>query len=316
MSYSLDAINTALAADPAALVAGGSALYESRVQAAAALVLENLPRCPIVLLSGPSGSGKTTTAIKIDHALEARGVITHTISLDNYFRDVDPATSPRTADGSYDFESPACMDQPLLQAHIAALIRGEEIQVPVFDFTKRARAARSTPLRLHENEAVIFEGIHALNPAVTGGHPEAAQLFVCPGSDVVDSAGQPVFPAPWLRLARRMVRDYRYRNTSAAETLAIWENVCRGEQLYIQPYRHLADMELDSALPFEAPLFSGILPPLLPPPEAFPENAAPYRPLAAAYARFSPLDPALVPADSLLREFIGGSSYHYSSGVN
>ena len=139
MSYQLQEINRRIDQDVNGFLEECDAQYAEKVSQAADAILANLPLSPIVLLSGPSGSGKTTTALKIEEELERRGVLSHTISLDNYFKTLNPKTVPRTADGSIDFESPKCLDMDLLNAHFSKLSKGETIVVPHFEFARQMR---------------------------------------------------------------------------------------------------------------------------------------------------------------------------------
>ena len=139
MSYQLQEINRRIDQDVKGFLEECDAQYAQKVSQAADAILTNLPHSPIVLLSGPSGSGKTTTALKIEEELEKRGVLSHTISMDNYFKTLDPKTAPRTADGLVDFESPKCMDMDLLNSHFAKLSKGETIVVPKFEFARQMR---------------------------------------------------------------------------------------------------------------------------------------------------------------------------------
>ena len=186
MSYQLQEINRRIDQDVKGFLEACDAQYANKVSQAADTILNNLSTSPIVLLSGPSGSGKTTTALKIEEELEKRGVLSHTISMDNYFKTLNPKTVPRTKDGSIDFESPLCMDMDLLNDHFAKLSRGETIIVPRFEFARQMRNDRlGEPLRLKKNEVAIFEGIHALNDMITNAHPEAFKLYISARSDVL-----------------------------------------------------------------------------------------------------------------------------------
>ncbi len=308
MSYQLDYINRC-AKEPAAFLEMGDAAYARNVSRAAERILEHLSISPIVLLAGPSGSGKTTTALKIEEELEKRGVQAHTISLDNYFLDVTPEHTPRTEDGEYDFESPLCLDMGMLDAHFTALSQGEEVVVPKFNFAERRRDRdRGVPLRLGKDEVAVFEGIHALGDGLTQPHPEAMKLYISTRSDIEDGE-ETVFWGSWMRLARRSLRDSKFRNTPPEETLAIWQNVRRGEGLYITPFRSRADIILDSTLPYEVCVMRTVLAPLLE--EISQEKRGLFAKLLAEYERFDPIQPQLVAEDSLLREFLGGGSYHY-----
>ena len=312
MAYQLQEINDRIRSDVTAFLEECDQNYRQRISLAADKIVANLERSPLVLLSGPSGSGKTTTALKIEEELERRGVHSRAIAMDNYFRTLNRETAPRTPEGDIDFESPRCLDMELLDRHFTALSRGEEVVVPKFEFARQMRNDnRGTPLRLGKNEIAIFEGIHALNDDIAGRHPEAIKLYISARSDVNEGA-QLRFKGTWMRLTRRAVRDYKFRGTGVAETLAMWANVRRGEKLYISPYKNRADIIFDSSLPYEVSVMKNYAKPLL---EAVPEENArrsELLDLIAAFDWFEPIDPALVGRDSLLREFIGGGSYHYS----
>ena len=198
-----------------------------------------------------------------------------------------------------------------MDQHFAALSRGEEIIIPKFEFARQMRNdARGTPLKLGKNEIAIFEGIHALNDDIAGPHPEAAKLYISARSNVNDGAALR-FKGTWMRLTRRAVRDYSFRGTGVADTLEMWANVRRGEKLYISPYKNRADIIFDSSLPYEVSVMKNFALPLL---QAVPEENArrgELLELIEAFQWFEPIDPELVPVDSLLREFIGGGSYKY-----
>lgn len=306
MPYRLDQINQAVRQDPAAFMAAGDAAFHEKVCRAADLIQSHRDKSPVVLLSGPSGSGKTTTAGVINAELERRGIHTHTISMDDYFLTPDPSTAPRTPDGEMDFESPLMLDLALLDDHFSRLARGEEILVPHFEFARRMRNdSKGTPLRLGPDEVAIFEGIHALNTTITGKHPEATRLYISARSDVVDGEGKVCFKGTWMRLTRRAVRDYNFRGTDVKGTLDMWANVRRGEKLYISPYKQTAHMLFDSSLPYEVSVMACYARPLL---AAVPEENQRRHELLeliASFDLFEPIDPATVPAASLLHEFIG-----------
>jgi Uridine kinase len=308
MAYHLKELNRRIAADPLAFVQESDEAYTRQVRNAAEHIKNNLVQSPVVLLSGPSGSGKTTTALKIQEALGRMGVRTHTVSMDNYFLGADYAPFHK---GERDLESPKIMDMDLLDEHFTALSRGEEIIIPKFEFTRQMRNdARGTPLRLGRDEIAIFEGIHALNDDCAGRHPEATKLYISARSDV-EEAGKVLFKRTWMRLTRRAVRDYNFRGTDVEVTLRMWANVRRGEKLYISPFKERANIMFDSSLPYEVSVMKNYATPILKQvPEGNPRSAE-LKKLFAAFKHFEVIDPALVPKDSLLREFIGGGSYKY-----
>ena len=174
--------------------------------------------------------------------------------------------------------------------------------------------ARGRPLSLGPNEIAIFEGIHALNDDIAGRHPEATTLYISARSNILE--GEELrFKGTWMRITRRAVRDLNFRGTDMTATLAMWHNVRRGEKRYISPFKNRAHIIIDSSLRYEVPLFANYAPALA---EAL-DHLDPRNPrwkelcqMVEAFRAFPTVDPALVPASSLLREFIGGGSYHYS----
>jgi len=314
VAYQLEEINRRLREDPAGFVAECDGVYQKRLEAAADRILERMKESPIVLLSGPSGSGKTTTALKLEQELERRGVQTHTVSMDNYFKTLNRKTAPRNAEGDIDYESPKLLDMDLLDDTFTRLSRGEWVIVPKFEFARQMRNdSRGTPLKLDKNEIAIFEGIHALNDDIAGRHPEATTLYISARSDILE--GEELrFKGTWMRISRRAVRDYNFRGTDLVETLSMWYNVRRGEKRYISPFKGRANVIIDSSLRYEVPVFANYAAPLRQAVEQVPadnERRAELEAMVKAFDCFQPLDPALVPADSLIREFIGGGSYHY-----
>ena len=311
MAYQLQEINRRIRTDVTEFLAECDQAYTQRVSLAADRILSNLEHSPIVLLSGPSGSGKTTTALKIAEELRRRGVNSHAVAMDNYFRTLDRRTVPRTPEGDIDYESPLCLDMDLLDAHFTALSAGEEILIPKFEFARQMRNdAAGIPLRLGKNEIAIFEGIHALNDDIAGRHPEATKLYISARSNVNEGAVLR-FKGTWMRLTRRAVRDYQFRGTDVAQTLDMWANVRRGEKLYISPFKNRADIMFDSSLPYEVSVMRHFAAPIL---KSVPEGNERYEEmmqLVAAFEHFEPIDPALVAGDALLREFIGGGTYKY-----
>ena len=314
MAYQLEEINRRLKEDPAGFVAECDGVYQKRLETAAERILERMKESPIVLLSGPSGSGKTTTALKLEQELERRGVQTHTISMDNYFKTLNRKTAPRNAEGDIDYESPRLLDMDLLDETFTRLSRGEWVVVPKFEFARQMRNdSRGTPLKLEKNEIAIFEGIHALNDDIAGRHPEATTLYISARSDILEGEALR-FKGTWMRITRRAVRDCNFRGTDLVETLSMWYNVRRGEKLHISPFKGRANVIIDSSLRYEVPLFTNYADALRAAVEEVPadnQRRAELEAMVDAFRYFQPLSPDLVPADSLLREFIGGGSYHY-----
>ena len=311
MAYQLQEINDRIRADARGFLEECDFSFGRRVEEAANRIVNRTAESPIVLLSGPSGSGKTTTALKLEEELERRGVATHTISMDNYFKTMNPKTAPRTPEGTIDYESPLNLDMELLDETFTKLSRGEEVIVPKFEFARQMRNdARGRPLKLGPNEIAIFEGIHALNDDIAGRHPEATKLYISARSNVCD--GDLLrFKGTWMRLTRRAVRDFNFRGTDISTTLDMWADVRRGEKLYISPFKNKADVIIDSSLRYEVSVMKNYALPML---QAVPEEnqrRAELLDLIDAFQWFEPIDPELVAKDSLIREFIGGGSYKY-----
>ena len=308
MPYSLTRLNEAVRSDPGAFARECDAAFAKKVENAAGRIAEHRRESRVILLSGPSGSGKTTTALKIEEQLRNMGIETHTISMDDYFKTMDPETAPRNRYGEIDFESPFFLDVDLLNRHFAMLDRGETIHVPKYEFARQMRSdIMCHPLRLGPDDLAIFEGIHALNDIIVGKNPHAFRLYIAARSNLVDDDGNIVFQHAWLRLCRRLVRDYQFRGCDAGFTLKLWDNVCRGEKLYISPYKENAHIMFDSSLAFEFAVLKPMVVPLL---EAIPAGKyAVVEDMLRGFARIEAMDEKYVAPDSLAREFLGGSTY-------
>ena len=311
MDYELKDINFKTISDPKGFVEEADARYQERVQLAAEKILENKKNSPIILLSGPSGAGKTTTSMKIAEQLEKRGVKTHYVAMDDYFKTVDPATAPRTPEGEIDLESPLCLDMELLNRHFEQLAKGERVFVPKYEFSRQMRIQEpSKSIKLRKDEMVIFEGIHALNDMITDHHPEAFKLYISARSNVC-FGGMVVFKRTWFRLVRRMVRDYLFRGSDPAQTMSMWGNVRRGEIHYISPFKDKADFQFDTAHAYEPALFNSTATRLF---HTVPEGIERFQELRGvlpALQLFGHIDESLIAPDALVREFIGGGIYEY-----
>lgn len=307
--YDISEVNRRIKEDPVEFLRDCDALLHQSVVVAADSIKIHMKTCPIVLLSGPSGSGKTTMSKMMEEELDNQGISTVAVSMDNYFLSIDPATTPRAPSGEYDFESPKCLDMELINEHFAAIMHGEIIRIPHFTFaTQKRSTSRFTPLRLKENEIVIFEGIHALNDEITKANPEAFKLYISASSGF-EKDKKPFFDSTWLRLIRRIVRDDNFRGSSAEYTLRMWQNVLRGEKLYIDPNIYKANIALDTTLPYEVSLMKHFAEPLLRKlPNKYP-NQEELEEVLEAFQFFEGVNPELAGPESLLREFIGGSEY-------
>ncbi|MBQ3011350.1 MAG: nucleoside kinase [Oscillospiraceae bacterium] len=312
MAYLLRKINQRATADPVKFLRECDEFYENQLNESAKRIIEHGSVSPIVFVSGPSGSGKTTTALKLEHLVETHGAETHIVALDNYFRSVDEETYPRTASGELDFESPLCLDMALLEEHFEAIKQGRQIEVPRYLFKEQRQQRNSGRfLQAKEGDIVIFEGIHALNDTFSAIAPDAFKVYISARSNVVDDAGDIVFKGTWMRLCRRILRDNQFRNTSAVETLKMWDNIREGEKKYISPFKDKADLQFDSSLMCEVCVMKGYMQELL---KDVPAGIARYeevQTILPAFERIEAIDPNLVAPESLLREFMGGGIYKY-----
>jgi uridine kinase len=312
MPFSLTHINERASSAAPAFAEECELAFDEKIRRAAEAIAGNARRSPIVLLSGPSGSGKTTTAKRVEDALAGLGIRSHSVSLDDYFLPQREHDLPKTEDGKPDFESPMCIDRSLLNEHFDTLSRGGEAEIPHFSFAAQARTeSRRAPLRLGRGEVAVFEGIHALNPFVTGERPDAFRLYVSARSDTKDDSGRTVFKGTWTRLVRRAIRDGFFRATDARATLSMWANIRRGEKEHVSPFKNTAGLILDTSLAYEIPAMRELARAAF---SAIPEGAereAELREISASLALYAGLDASLVPQRSILREFIGGGAYKY-----
>ena len=264
----------------------------------------------LVLIAGPSSSGKTTTCKRLSVQLAVNGIKPVPISLDDYFLDRDK--TPRDESGDYDFESLHALNLPLLREQMNALFRGEEVELPRYDFPSGKNVKSGRKLTLHEGEVMVVEGIHALNPELMEGVPQE-QIYRVYASALTTLLldNHNYIPTTDNRLLRRIIRDHKYRGVSAQETIRRWPSVRRGENKWIFPYQENADAMFNSAMLFELAVIKSQAEPLL---ERVPENCIEY---AEAYRLrkflkyIRPIPEDQIPPTSLLREFLGGSSFTY-----
>ena len=264
----------------------------------------------LVLIAGPSSSGKTTTCKRLSVQLAVNGIKPVPISLDDYF--VDRDKTPRDASGDYDFEHLHALNLPLFNEQLNALFRGEEVELPRYDFPTGRSLMSGKKLRLGENEVLVIEGIHALNPELTAQIPQDCIYRVYASALttlLLDSHNY--IPTTDNRLLRRIIRDHKYRGVSAVETIRRWPSVRKGENRWIFPFQENADQMFNTAMFFELAVIKRQAEPLL---EQVPENCVEY---AEAYRLLKflryirPIPEDQIPPTSLLREFLGGSSFEY-----
>ena len=264
----------------------------------------------LVLISGPSSSGKTTFSKRLSVQLMTNGLHPYPISLDDYF--VNREDTPLDADGNYDYESLYALDLGLFNRQLQALLRGEEVELPRFNFNTGKQEFRGEKLRIDDRTILILEGIHALNPELTPQIPaENKYKIYVSALTTISLDDHNWIPTTDNRLLRRIIRDYNYRGYSARETISRWPSVRAGEDKWIFPYQENADVMFNSALLFELAVLRAHVEPILNTvPRNCPEYAEAYR-LLKFIKYFTPVQDKELPPTSLLREFLGGSSFKY-----
>ena len=264
----------------------------------------------LVLISGPSSSGKTTFSKRLSIQLMANGLKPYPISLDNYF--VDRENTPKDEKGDYDYESLYALDLEFFNSQLQQLLRGEEVELPRFNFTTGKREFQGDKLKVDDHMILILEGIHALNPELTPHIPaeNKYKIYVSALTTILLD-NHNYIPTTDNRLLRRIIRDYKYRGYSAEETIRRWPSVREGEEKWIFPYQENADAMFNSALLFELAVMKDYAIPILRNvPNNKPEYSEAYR-LRKFLEYFASVQDKELPPTSLLREFLGGSSFRY-----
>ena len=264
----------------------------------------------MVLIAGPSSSGKTTTGKRLSVQLAVNGIKPVGISLDDYF--LDRELTPLDEKGEYDFEHLHALNLPLLNEQLTALFQGEEVELPRYDFPTGKSVKSGKRLKLHDDEILVVEGIHALNPELTSQIPKEKIFRVYASAlTTILLDNHNYVPTTDNRLLRRIIRDHKYRGVSALDTIRRWPSVRAGENKWIFPYQENADAMFNSAMLFELAVIKSQAEPLLEQvPENVPEHAEAYRLLKFLHY-IKPIPETQIPPTSLLREFLGGSSFEY-----
>lgn len=277
--------------------------YSDQLDRAAQSIFDDREK-RIVMLAGPSASGKTTTAGLIESRLERLGAQTFTVSLDDFYHDQRDAVVGE--DGKPDYESVRALDVELVDSCLSRIITTGSARMPRFDFVSGKRVGFTEPITLGEDDVLIVEGIHALNPEITDGLPQEslAKLYVSVSSRIADDSGEVLMTKRDLRFVRRLVRDYYHRASSVERTYDLWGGVQRGEDKYIFPYSTLADIKIDSLHAYEPCVFRTLAEPMLKsvkPDSVWYSDACT---MLEKLSRFEPVSVASVPENSLLNEFI------------
>ena len=264
----------------------------------------------MILVSGPSSSGKTTFSKRLAIQLMVNGMKPVNLSLDNYF--VNREFTPRDEKGEYDYESIDALDIATFTDNIQRLLKGEEVEIPKFSFETGQRYYEGEKLKIARNNVIIVEGIHGLNPQLTRLLPPETlfKIFVSALTSIAIDNHNLINPTD-NRLIRRMVRDYKYRNYSALDTLKRWESVLLGEQKHIVPYQEEADAIFNSALIYELGALKTQAEPLLREvTQQHPEHSKALR-LLKFFSYIRAVPTREIPPTSIIREFLGGSSFKY-----
>ena len=287
-----------------------SEAYQEKTIANIAEQIASRAGVKVVLISGPSSSGKTTFRMRLEVQLMVNLIKPIGLSLDNYF--VDRELTPLDENGGYDFESLYALDIPKFNEDLECLLKGEEVSLPTFNFSTGKREYKGNKLKLEENSILVIEGIHGLNPELTTSIPDYQKFKVYVSAlTAISLDNHNRIPTTDNRLLRRMIRDYRYRGYSAIDTISRWQSVRNGEDKWIFPYQENADVMFNSAMMYEfAALRSYAEPILSQVPNNVPEYAEAHR-LLKFLKYFNYINDRELPPTSLLREFLGGSSFKY-----
>ena len=286
------------------------ALQEKKIAQIAESIAARQDSVKMVLIAGPSSSGKTTTCKRLSIQLVCNGIRPVPISLDDYF--VDRELTPRGENGDYDFESIHALNLDLLNSQLAQLFRGEEVELPKYNFIKGRSERSGVKMRMRQGDVLVIEGIHALNPELTAKIPDELKYRVYASALTTILLDEHNYiPTTDNRLLRRIIRDDKQRGCTAQDTIRRWASVRAGENKWIFPYQENADTMFNTAMIYELAAIKTQAVPLL---ERVPENCDEY---AEAYrlrkflTYFSAIDHSVLPPTSLLREFLGGSSFTY-----
>ncbi len=292
------------------LIKVSEALHEKKVAAIADMIVQRGDKVKFVFVSGPSSSGKTTFSKRLSIQLMVCHFKPIIISLDNYF--VDREKTPRDENGQLDFEHLHALDLELLNSHLMQLLNGQEIELPFFDFEEGRRYYRGEKIKFQERSILIIEGIHALNPELIPEIPKEATFKIYVSAlTTISIDDHNWIPTTDTRLLRRIIRDSRFRNYSARETIARWESVRKGEEKWIFPFQENADIMFNSALIFEFAVLKRYAEPLLSEIPKYCDEYTEAHRLLKFLSYFVAIPDREIPPTSLLREFVGGSSFRY-----
>ena len=303
LNNKLEFINE-MAKDPVPFIAQCEERYQNIIDGIAQRIVDEEGR-EIVMLAGPSSAGKTTTARKLSESLIKKGVKTYVLSLDDFY--LNREDIPYLPDGSQDFETVDALDLQCFEECVNALLRGETVKNPVFDFTTGRRSdTQFNEITLGDEDVVIIEGLHALNPVITEKIVgKLLKIYINVSSRIYDEKGNIILNKRNMRFIRRMVRDYKFRDSSVENTYKLWKNVTAGEDKYLFPFRDNADIKANTIHLYESCVLKHQALSLLRDCTVAEEFRGGIEALCNALEKFSDIDENSVPDDSLLREFLG-----------
>jgi uridine kinase len=284
------------------------ALHEKKVAQIADAIAEKRPK--MIFVSGPSSSGKTTFSKRLQIQLMVNGIKPEVLSMDDYF--VNRVDTPVDENGEWDFENVKAVDLPFFRKQMQELLDGKEVELPTYDFSIGERVFEGRKLKLQKDSILLIEGLHALNPCILPDVDRSLTFKIYVSAlTTINIDNHNWIPTTDIRLFRRVVRDYKYRNFSARETIARCPSVVRGEMKWVYPYQEEADVMFNSALIFEFAVLKRHAEPILQEVPKYCEEYSEAHRLLKFLQYFVPIPEKEIPPTSLLREFVGGSSFHY-----
>lgn len=302
MEIKISEINSRIRNNPEEFISSVDENYFSQLYKIAEHICKNRETCPIILVSGPSGSGKTTSSHVVEKYLDEMGCETHTLSMDDYFLTLDENEKLAAREGTLNLEAPSRLDINLLNSQLSDIINCRPVELPVYDFANSLSVNSGKILHRKPGELVILEGIHALNPdVITIPDDKTVKIYVSVRTRIV--CEDHIIHPENVRLIRRMIRDNIHRGRTFSQTCIAADHVKQGEDLYVMPYKQRSDFDVDTFIPYELGIYKSFFRTQL-------ENIESHGEMGELICLLNPSEPlseALVPANSLIREFIGGT---------
>lgn len=304
INNNLEYINEQARLNPNEFVVKCEQRYNNIIEDIAKRILEETGR-EIVMLAGPSSAGKTTTARKLCENLNKKGVKTYVLSLDDFY--LNREDIPYLPDGTQDYETVYALDLQLFTECVNKLLMGETVKNPVFDFTTGKRSDKEfNEITLGKEDVVIIEGLHALNPIITEKiQGKLLKIYINVSSRIYDNKGNIILNKRNMRFVRRMVRDFKFRDSTVDNTYRLWRNVTAGEDKYLFPFRDNADIKINTIHLYESCVLKSQALPLIYESKISDEFREDVKKLCKALEKFENINISAVPEDSLLREFLG-----------